>query len=149
MKQKTGRNHTHKERLATPELVTQLTGPVSAFLLDRIPLPAGELEQKLWIDYHRMTLVGCQTHERLTIDFDLRFSIDDQGVALPGLVIAELKSAGHPQTSPFAQLMRRRLIRPSGFSKYCVGVSLLYPMLKHNRFSRILRRIDAFQEKVH
>jgi hypothetical protein len=45
--------------------------------------------------------------------------------------------------------MRQHLIRPSGFSKYCVGASLLYPALKHNRFSRILRQIDPFQEKVH
>ena len=149
VKQKTGANHTHKERLATPQLVTQLTGPVTAFLHDRIPLPAGDLEQKLWIDYNRVTLVGRQTHERLTIDFDLCFSINGQGVALPGLVIAELKSEGHPLTSPFAEIVRRQLIRPRGFSKYCIGASLLYPALKHNRFARILRRIEPFQERLH
>lgn len=149
VKQKTGANHTRKERLATPELVTQVTGPVSAFLHERVPLSASELEQKLWIDYDRITLVGRQTHERLTIDFDLRFSIERRGVALPGLVIAELKSEGHPLASPFAQLMRRHLIRPGGFSKYCIGASLLHPALKHNRFNRILRRIEPLQERVH
>lgn len=149
IKHKTGANHTHKERLATPELVTALSEQVSTFLHARIPLPADELTPALWVDYTRITLAGCTTPERLTIDLDLRYAIDGRALALPGLVIAELKSQGRPRTSPFVQLMRQHLIRPGGFSKYCVGASLLYPTLKHNRFSRILRRLDQFQEKVH
>jgi hypothetical protein len=145
VKHKTGPNHTRKERLATSTLVTQVTGQVSEFLHDRIPLPVGTLEPKLWVDYNRITLVGRTTDERLTIDLDLHYAIDGRGLALPGLVIAELKSAGQPRMSPFVQLMRQRLIRPAGFSKYCVGASLLYPALKHNRFSRILRRLEHFQ----
>lgn len=149
VKHKTGPNHTRKERLATPALVTELSGPVSTFLHDRIPLPAETLAPVLWVDYTRITLVGRTTPERLTIDLDLRYAIDDRELALPGLVIAELKSQGRPRTSPFVQLMRQHLIRPGGFSKYCVGASLLYPTLAHNRFSRILRRIDQFQERGH
>lgn len=149
VKHKTGPNHTHKERLATPGLVTQLNTQVSEFLHDRIPVPADTLEPKLWVDYTRITLVGRNVHERLTIDLDLHFSTDEHELALPGLVVAELKSEGRSHNSPFTQLMRQQLIRTSSFSKYCIGASLLYPALKHNRFSRILRRIDQYQEKVH
>jgi hypothetical protein len=149
VKHKTGPNHTRKERLATPELVTELSGQVSTFLHDRIPLPAAALAPVLWVDYTRITLVGRTTPERLTIDLDLRYAIDGHALTLPGLVIAELKSQGRPRSSPFVELMRQHLIRPSGFSKYCVGAGLLYPTLKHNRFSRILRRIDQFQERSH
>jgi hypothetical protein len=149
VKHKTGPNHTRKERLPTPELVTTVTEPVSTFLHERIPLSPDALEAKLWVDYTRITLVERQMQERLTIDFDLRFSFAGEMVALPGLVIAELKSAGRPRGSFFAQLMRQHLIRPGSFSKYCIGASLRYSDLKHNRFSRILRRIDALQERTH
>ena len=147
VKHKTGANHTRKERLATPGLVTHLTAPVAEFLHERIPLAPDMLEPKLWVDYTRITLAGQQ--ERLTIDLDLSYSFEGEVVNLPGLVIAELKSAGRPQTSPFAQLMRQRLLRPHSFSKYCIGASLLYPWLKHNRFSRTLRQIGPFQERTH
>lgn len=147
VKRKTGDNHTSKERMATPGLVTHLTAPVAEFLHERVPLAPDSLEAKLWVDYTRITLAG--RNERLTIDLDLHYSFDGEAVSLPGLVIAELKSAGRPQTSPFAQLMRQRLLRPHSFSKYCIGASLLYPWLKHNRFSRILRQLDSFQERIH
>jgi hypothetical protein len=131
VKHKTGPNHTRKERVATPDLVTQLTTETCEFLQGRIPLPAGTLEPKLWIDYRRITLVGLHTPERLTLDLDLSFSMEEKTLALPKVVIAELKSEGRPRTSPFVQYMRSQL----------VGASLIYPALKHNRFGRILRRI--------
>jgi hypothetical protein len=37
--------------------------------------------------------------------------------------------------------MRQMGIRKTGFSKYCVGVSLLYPEIKHNRFRAAHRLI--------
>ena len=145
VKQKRGPNCTSKRRLATPELVTEMTGQLAAFLHAQGALPASELEPKLWVDYTRITLVGRATAERVTIDLDLRYSDDDGALALPGLVIAELKSQGRPHASPLAHVMHQQLVRPAGFSKYCVGVSLLHPLLKHNRFSGILRRIDQYQ----
>lgn len=146
VKHKTGSNHTRKVRMPTPGFVTHLTRQEAEFLRDQIAVKADELEPKLWVDYTRITLVGSTTSERLTIDLDLRYSAAKQELALPGLVIAELKSQGKPQSSPFIQLMRQQLIRPCGFSKYCIGASLLYPNLKHNRFSRILRRIGQLQQ---
>ncbi len=148
VKLKTGPSHTRKERLPIPGIATHLTAQVSEFLHDRIPLPVEALKPSLWVDQTRITLVGRMAHERLTIDLDLSFSIAGQELAFPGLVIAELKTEGRPQTSPFVSLMRQHLIRPSGFSKYCIGASLLYPDLKHNRFSHILRRLDQFPQGV-
>ena len=145
VKHKSGPNHTRKQRLATAGLVTEITGQVSAFLHEQIALPAGVFEPKLWVDYTRITLVGRASPERLTIDLDLRYSDDSGALALPGLVIAELKTQGRPHASPAARVMHQHLIRPAGFSKYCVGAILLHPTLKHNRFSRILRRIDQYQ----
>ena len=44
--------------------------------------------------------------------------------------------------SAFVREMRALGVRPTGFSKYCIGVSMLYPEVKHNRFKPQLRRID-------
>jgi hypothetical protein len=53
---------------------------------------------------------------------------------LPGLVVAELKQPRSAHDSPFLALAREAHLHPSGFSKYCIGVSLLYPGIKHNAF---------------
>lgn len=40
--------------------------------------------------------------------------------------------------------MRDARIRKTGFSKYCIGVSLLYPTIKHNNFKahqRLLQKL--------
>jgi hypothetical protein len=146
VKQRTGPGHTHKERLPTRDLVTQLTPDACAFLHGRLPLPAVALEPKLWVTYTRVTLVSRRDRERLTLDFDLRFSADGASTELAGLVTAEVKHAGRPRASVFIQLMRLHQIRPNGFSKYCIGASLLNPDLKHNRFNRALRLIGQRQQ---
>ena len=38
--------------------------------------------------------------------------------------------------------MRALGIRSTGFSKYCIGIALLYPQVKHNNFKPILRLLD-------
>ena len=146
VKYKTGSNYTRKKRLATSGFVTNLTTQTAEFLQEQIPLQTDKLEPKLWVDYARITLVDLPAHERLTIDLNLCYSGAGQELALSKLAIAELKSQGKARTSPFTQFMRKQLLRPCGFSKYCIGASLLYPNLKHNRFSRILRRIDQLQQ---
>jgi len=86
--------------------------------------------------YKRITLVSKGSLERLTIDLELIFKNDSQKMSLDQLVIAEVKQARFSQDSPFVQLMRTNGIRPTSFSKYCIGTSLLYPHLKSNNFKR-------------
>lgn len=142
VKRKSGPSRTHKERLATSALVTSLTPEARAFLQGRLPLPPHALEPKLWVDYTRVTLASRRDRERLTLDFDLQFWTEASSVALPGLVTAEVKHVGRPRAPVFIQLMRQRQIRRAGFSKYCIGASLIYPDLKHNRFNRALRQAE-------
>ena len=77
-------------------------------------------------------------------DVRLRFRSEQRTVALPGVVIAEVKQARYAHTSDFMRLMRAHHLRSVGFSKYCIGVSLLYPDVKHNSFKaqhRLLARL--------
>ena len=51
-------------------------------------------------------------------------------------MIAEVKQGRASHGAPFIRLMQAYHIRPTGFSKYCIGASLLYPDLKQNHFKQ-------------
>lgn len=125
------------------------------------------MQPKLWNLYGRITLVNRSFPERVTLDLDLRFSADGgwspasaegarlpvtragASVALPGVVTAEVKQAGRPRPTVFIQVMHQLQVRAGGFSKYCVGVSLLYPHLKHNNFRPQLRALAHLADGSH
>lgn len=78
----------------------------------------------------------------MTLDINLQFRGCGETIILPGVAIAEVKrERGHNQ-SEFARLMKEERIRPTGFSKYCIGVSMLYPAIKHNQFNPKLQMVS-------
>lgn len=141
VKHKISQIRTIKNRIQTPEFLTQLLPEFEDFIHGNFPLPADELEPKLLNAYQRITLVGKYSPERLTIDLDPWFFADTAGETLPGIVIAEVKYPHANRNSPFMRRMREMGIRPMGFSKYCIGVSLLYAQVKNNRFRPTLRAV--------
>ena len=60
---------------------------------------------------------------------------------LTGLFIIELKRDGL-QPSPILGMLRDLRIKPSGFSKYCMGSALTNPDLKRNNFKERLRLVE-------
>jgi hypothetical protein len=142
VKLKTNRNRTIKRRVQTHGFVMGFTPEVSDFVGAHLPLNTPCLEPKLWIDFSRMTLVSKHDQERLTVDLNLQFGNDRQTAVLPGIVIAEVKQASLNRNSDFIRRMQAANIHPTGFSKYCIGVSMLYPGVKHNNFKPTLRRVN-------
>jgi len=132
VKHKTRKGRTIKERLSTARPVMQLSPEIEYWLRDVLPMDGGLLEPKLWNTFTRMTLVSKRCCERVTLDVDLTFFTFDDMVQLDGVAIAEVKmDAGH-LASPFLAQMRAQRIRRRGFSKYCIGVSMLYDQVKKN-----------------
>ncbi len=129
------RDRTIKTRVRTDALVREIAAPEEAFVEANAPRPTGALLPRLTNDFRRITLVDLVHEERVTIDVGLAFSANGESAALPGVVIAEVKEAGSGRSSAFAQRMRALNVHPSGFSKYCIGVAMLYPGQKHNRFN--------------
>ena len=101
------------------------------------------LSEQMENHFHRITLVNKAKTERLTIDTDLCFHNLKTGndADLTGLVIIELKRDGL-QPSPILGLLRDLRIKPSGFSKYCMGSALTNPDLKRNNFKERLRLVE-------
>lgn len=97
--------------------------------------------------FSRITLVNLNMTERLTIDTGLRFNnlLTGDKCSLDGLAIIELKRDGNIH-SPVLGMLRELHIKPSGFSKYCIGMALTNQALRQNRLKpkiRMARRLCA------
>lgn len=151
VKHKVSDDRTVKSRIRTAELVKRISPGVTGFLNTHLPATDWSLEPKLWNQYTRVTLLGKNGPERVTLDLDLQYLTDDGRVMmLPGLVIGEVKQDGSGRNSAFIRQMRAMSIRPASFSKYCIGVAMLYGQVKHNRFRPTLRLVDKIlQEDSH
>jgi hypothetical protein len=141
VKLKTNKNRTLKSRISTPEFVTRLTPETDDFMQACYPFDAQCLEPKLRNDFLRVTLVGTCLQERLTLDLGLRFGYDGCSAALPGIAVAEVKQVDLNRDSAFIRCMRAAGVHPTGFSKYCIGVSMLCRDVKHNNFKPKLRLV--------
>jgi hypothetical protein len=137
VKRKTKKNRTIKWRIANNLLPEGCDQEALIFLNDFVPEESKKLRPVMTNRFTRITLVGLKTKERITIDYAISFS-DENGhsIQLPYLAIAELKQEGYTNQSPFIRIAKQCHIRPSGFSKYCVGSALLYDLPKKNAFKR-------------
>jgi hypothetical protein len=155
VKHKIDAHTTVKSRMQTQGLSPQIAQDASAFLRTHYPYPVEDLRAKLINTFQRITLVSTRSTERLTVDLGLYLLWNGVGVSLPGIAIAELKQDRFSVDSEFVRQMRTLGVRATGFSKYCIGVSMLYPEVKHNRFgpqlcqiARLSHRCLASQERT-
>jgi hypothetical protein len=58
-------------------------------------------------------------------------------------VLAEVKHQGARKASELARVMQLHYVSETRFSKYCMGVSLLYPDVKHDKFKAKQRLVEC------
>lgn len=141
IKYRTNRRRTIKTRLPLDAAQSRIDARSEAFVRANTPFDGRTMVPVLWNDYRRITLVGRESPERVTLDLDVRFGWDGAEAALPGVCIAEVKQPRLSRDSAFIQQMRALGIRPAGFSKYCAGVALIYRHVKQNNFKPQLRHL--------
>jgi len=146
VKHKTRKDRTIKDRLWTTRPVVQMTPEIGHWLLEVYPFDSQALKPRLWNTFTRLTLVSKQYCERVTLDVDLTFYIGDKVAQLGSLAIAEVKMGSNNSASPFITQMRARKIKQQSFSKYAVGVSLLYDQVKKNALKPKLLWIERTLE---
>ncbi|MFR9507173.1 MAG: VTC domain-containing protein [Rikenellaceae bacterium] len=110
------------------------------FIHENTPYMCDTLKRVMENGFRRLMLVSKAMNERCTIDSELRFACGEHKRQLDNLVIVEVKTDGRSQSAIIDALNRRR-VKPSGFSKYCVGRSLTESSIKQNRFKRKQREI--------
>lgn len=138
------KNHgrTDKKRVPIPSIEQQLND-ASRELLDRTKSKYTQLRPQIWTNFSRITLVGIDIAERVTIDTNLQFSDDLREQPLEGVAIIEVKQERNLRGSPIRQCLRTLGVRPMRFSKYCIGSAMLDPKLKRNRFKRKLMAVGS------
>jgi len=132
VKHKTRKGRTIKDRIATALPVTEMNLEAETWLEHVYPFNIRDLEPKIWNTYTRITLVSKSYCERVTLDLNLDFFTTGKAAHVDGIVVAEVKRDAEARYSPFLAEMRHHRIRPQGFSKYCLGVSLLFDQVKKN-----------------
>lgn len=138
------KGRTDKKRISVNDFESVLTEGSQEYI-EAVMDQEVSLESKLYNSFDRITLVSKTDKERLTIDLNLGFK-DEKGTDnFNHIVIAELKQERLNSRSLFYRLMKRHIIRPGGFSKYCIGAITLNPELKYNNFKRKLMLIDKLQ----
>lgn len=109
-----------------------------------------KLEPKIWNKFHRLTFVNKTENERLTLDFDITFSVENKERKFRNLVIAELKQEKINRNSSFYRLMKEKMVRPYRLSKYCLGSIELFgeEQLKFNRFKKKLLHLKKIENNA-
>jgi hypothetical protein len=139
IKEKKNSGRSTKTRIPTQKLVTNIEPELMIFLKSCFPYDAAGFIPQILNTYKRVTLVSKRHDERVTIDFNLAYRHNTQSLNLPGVVIIEVKTADRENHSPIQTILRKMRIQSTSFSKYCIGVSLLCPEVKHNHFRPKIR----------
>ncbi len=148
VKHKTRKDRTIKQRICTEKIVDHMTEDAEEWLEDVYPYDSYDLEPKVWNTFTRVTLASRSGCERVTLDFNLVFSSDFRIIRLDRLAVAEVKLDGRNCASPFTDLMRRMRVHPQGFSKYCIGTSMLFEHVKKNAMKEQLLQIKKLMNGV-
>lgn len=121
-----------------------------SFLSQKSPYNTTVLKPQLQNSFHRITLVDKNLSERVTLDIDLKYKnlCSDTSKGIDGLVIVEMKQDG-ACTSHFANYLKKLKVSAGSMSKYCLGMILVNPDIKNNRFKTKLRKINKITDKYY
>ncbi len=137
------KGRTNKSRIKIESIEEQLSVNEKNYV-DGIIKENKILKASLENNFKRITLVGKELHERLTLDVDVQFTWNGETHEMDNLIIAELKQERTNRDSPFFKVMRNLQIRPYRLSKYCMGTMKIHKnvALKSNRFKKKILTIN-------
>lgn len=133
VKHHTRKQRTIKHRLQTSQPVFSLSNHDWNWLKTILPLDLSCLEPKLWNTFTRITLVGRRSVERVTLDTDISFFAEDHAAHLSNMAVVEVKMGTAANVSPLMKYLQSIRKHPTSFSKYVIGVSMLYDTVKKDK----------------
>lgn len=145
IKFKNNKGKTKKKRFITNNLTPKES---DLFIKEHSPFAFDTIEQKLYINFNRFTLVHKTKKERATIDMNLHLKKDNKEQLLENLIIAEIKQESYQNNSEIIQALKRLGIRKQRMSKYCIGIAALYKNIKQNNFKPRIRKISKIESKI-
>lgn len=118
------------------------------FVQEKSPYKSDSIIPQLQNFFERLTLVDKNLTERVTIDVGLVFrNISTEMVkSVDNLVIIEMKQDGAVK-SEFRKYLNELNVLPGSMSKYCLGMVLVSPGIKSNRFRKKIRTINKITNR--
>lgn len=150
IKRRTPAGMTTKVRRPTEQFETRLTAASREFIDTHCSIGASELMPMLLNSFDRICLVSKNASERLTIDLNVEIETGVEPICLQGVAVAEFKqerSNRSDRDAAFLRQMRAINVRPTRFSKYCMGLLLTNSDIKHNRFKPQLKELGRLMEE--
>ncbi len=148
IKKRTNKNRTIKWRIESQLNTNSPDESASSFLKEYLPYGFLSLRPVLINGFNRITLVGTELKERVTLDYDVTFTNPDGRISLlPFLAVAELKRERHSVQSSFNNTMKQLGLRPSRFSKYCVGSALITDIPRKNTIKPNLLLLNKIENE--
>lgn len=139
VKQKDKKGNTNKNRIRIDDFETSLSAHSKEFIKNTISNEYN-LAPSIWNGFNRITLANRFEKERVTIDLNLKFNINESEKSFKNLAVIEVKQEGLNRQSPIIKALRQHHLMPFSISKYCIGMISLYDDIKYNQFkSKILK----------
>lgn len=145
IKMKTNNERTRKTRIQVEAVETELSERSIRFIDTQVPIRAADLSPAMWSTFNRITLVGKNSPERITIDHGLSFKYEEASRDLPFLAITEVKRDSMAGRSAFMDVLKELSIHTGNSSKYCLGTVLLKEKVKRNRFKMNLLKLKRLE----
>ncbi|MEI7501680.1 MAG: polyphosphate polymerase domain-containing protein [Paludibacter sp.] len=138
-----GRTTKHRIPITKEQFESRFLEDQEHVFLNNITCQSTSLIPKLQNTFRRITLVDKSLTERVTLDIDLSYQNLSDGIckSVEGLVIIEMKQEG-ARCSLFRESLNELRVSPGSMSKYCLGMVLVNPNIKSNRFKNKLRTIN-------
>lgn len=149
IKRRTNKNRTIKWRIVNSiDAGINSDEKASQFLEKHLSMSLKLLKPVLLNRFTRITLVGRDMKERVTLDYDLSFSdLSGRMADLPFIAIVEIKRESGTNRSQIATTLKEHYIRPTGFSKYCIGTSILYDLPRKNKLKSKILFINKLEDE--
>lgn len=141
IKRKNNKKRTIKKRISRDNFDQTFSHSENEFISSVSPYTSIELLPRISSSFHRITLVNKEFSERVTIDLLPSFTNGNKTVILENIIIIEVKQNKANKPAYITQVLKENKVFNSGFSKYCVGRSLLEENIKKNNFKPLLLKI--------
>lgn len=149
IKKKTNKRRTIKRRIVNNFKSGSFDDQAESFMSEHLPVKSTLLRPVLINRFTRATLIGLESKERITIDYNISFSDPTREVQteMSYLAIVELKKEGYTECSHFNNLIKQLNIHPTGFSKYCTGNAILNDKLRKNMIKPTLLLLKKIENE--
>jgi len=148
VKYKSNKGRTSKTRIKRERSMTVEDAASQKFLGKSLSTEIESLKPVITSLFTRITLVNLSASERVTIDYNLAYvNTNGDRIDLPYLAVIEIKKEKATCRSKIMKHLKESGIRQTGFSKYCIGISLINDVARKNTFKPKLIMLNKIKDE--